>query len=169
MNVSRFPRCAVKLRYQKVNLSDPLMNHYWAAVNVAFDFRDAELAEFGGFDFSKVNDENGKKLMSRLEAFMVHREQRRAENYAFANDYLRAKLGAYGVKTSQLRSENDYWVACEILFAGKVSREGGFTSLLGQINEITKKERAVMVRQNYSRLPAQWMAMKRAIGAARAA
>jgi hypothetical protein len=157
LNLSAYPQCARILQYQRANLSEPSMNHYWAAACVASGQSDALLTEFGGFDFEDRSPANGKRLLARLEEFLTDRSPRSAGNYAFASDGLRSLLGSRGVKTSALKSEDDYWAASEILFPGHISRLGGFTSLYVQITSIPKKQRGALGRANLKHLPAEWL------------
>lgn len=157
LNVSAYPLCAAKLKFQHVNLNEPLMTHYWAAVCVASDMRDEELAEHGGFNFQSKTEENGRKLLSELEKVLRKRSQRRVANYGFAHDGLRSMLGARGVKTSMLKSEDDYWTAAEALFPGYITRGGGMTQLYVQINSIPKKRRQALGFSNLKNLPIEWI------------
>lgn len=157
LNVSAYPLCATRLRFQQANLNDPALTHYWAAVCVATDIRDAELAEHGGFNFNSQTEENGRKLLSELEKLLVSRSQRRAANSAFSHDGLRSMLGARGVKTLMLTGEDDYWTAAETLFPGCITRNGGMTQLYVQINSIPKRRRQALGSSNLKNLPADWI------------
>lgn len=158
INVSAYPLCAGRLHFQKANLSDPLMTKYWAAVCVAYDLSDVQLTDFGGFNFSDRSDANGKKLLKRLEEFLKDKAQRAAANSAYSHNGLRAMFGAYGVKTSKLESENDYWTVAEILFPGAAERNGGLTALYTQISKLPKKARGREARANLAKLQAEWRA-----------
>lgn len=157
LNLSAYPQCERTLRFQRANLNDPLMNHYWAAACVASVQSDTLMTEFGGFNFDDRSPENGKKLMQRMETFLVERSQRAAANHAFASEGLKSLLGSRGVKTSALVSDDDYWLAAETLFPGKINRTGGMSSLYVQITAIPKKERGALGRENLSRLPSGWL------------
>lgn len=157
LNISGYPQCARILKYQFVNMSEPGFNRYWAAVNVASGLPDTQLEAFGGFDFSKRTDENGAKLLSRLEKFLRNRSQRYAKNSFQASESLRAALGARGVRTSMLTSEDDYWCAAELLFPCRIERNGGFSSLYVQISAIPKRERKALANANLRRLPKGWV------------
>lgn len=157
LNLSAYPQCARLLHFQQTNLSDPLMTHYWAAVCVASGQSDTLLTDFGGFNFDDKSPANGKRLLARLEEFLTDRSQRSAGNFAYASEGLKALLGSRGVKTSALKSEDDYWAASEILFPGHISRLGGFTSLYVQITAIPKKQRGALGRANLRLLPVEWL------------
>ncbi len=157
LNVSAYPLCATRLRYQRADLNDPLMSHYWAAVCVADEIRDVELAEFGGFNFESRSAENGKLLMTNLEKLLMQRQQRRAGNSTFASNELRAMIGARGIKTSKLESESDYWTVAETLFAGRIKRTGGMSDLLLQICRINKKDRARLTAANLKNIDPEWL------------
>jgi hypothetical protein len=157
LNVSAYPLCAAKLKFQRADLNDPLMTPYWAAVCVAFDIRDADLAEKGGFNFNSRTDINGKALLSGLEAILRDRSHRTVANAGFAHSGLVALLGSRGVKTSALKSEDDYWTAAETLFPGQITRNGGMTALYVQINAIPKNARKRFVLENLRKLPSEWL------------
>ena len=74
INMSAFPFCARKLKFQRVDLNDPNMSRYWAAVCVASDLVDDQLTDFGGIDFSDRSEQNGRNLLNRLELFLERRE-----------------------------------------------------------------------------------------------
>ena|ERR1044072_5743685 len=157
VSVSAYPLCAKRLGFQRANLSEPTMTKYWAAVCVAVDLMDSQLTEFGGFNFNDMSEKNGGKLLSRLEKFLGRRSKRTVANYGFASEGLKALLGSRGIKTSMLKSEDDYWTAAEILFPGRIKRDGGFSSLYVQIHSIPKKTRQALGRENLRKLPAAWL------------
>ena len=66
-------------------------------------------------------------------------------------------LGSRGVKTSALKTEDDYWKAAETLFPGRIARNGGFTSLAVQIHSIPKKERKRLAAENLRSVPVEWI------------
>lgn len=157
VNVSSYPLCAKRLHFQRANLSDPMMTHYWAAVCVADELTDEELAEHGGINFGNRSPENGKKLMAALEAVLLKRQQKRARGAFTASDQLRAMLGARGVKTSMLHSEDDYWTVAETLFPGATKRDGGMQRLHQQMLAIPKKERKRLADANLRHLKPEWL------------
>lgn len=157
LNVSAYPQCAKILHFQKANLSEAGFSKYWAAVCVVSDLPDAQLTEFGGFDFKDRSDKNGAKLLSRLEEFLTKRAQRYAANSFSASEGLKALLGARGIKTTMLKSEEDYWIAAETLFPGKISRTEGITALYNQIHGIPKKERKRLGTANLKNVRADWV------------
>lgn len=157
INVSPYPQCARILRFQNCNLGEEKFTLYWAAVNVASAQSDDQLADFGGFNFRDKSDSNGRKLLERLEAFLTRKAQRYAKNSVLASDTLKALLGSRGVKTSALKSEDDYWKAAETLFPGRIARNGGFTSLAVQIHSIPKKERKRLGSANLRNIPSEWL------------
>lgn len=157
INVSAYPQCAKILHFQKANLAEAGFTKYWAAVCVVSDLSDSQLTEFGGFDFKDQSDSNGSKLLSRLEKFLTHRSQRYAANSFAASEGLKALLGARGVKTSMLKSEEDYWVAAETMFPGKISRTEGITALYNQIHGIPKKERKRLGTANLKNVRRDWV------------
>lgn len=157
LTLSPYPQCARRLQHQQVNLNEEKFNEYWAAVNVSSELSDAQMTEFGGFDFSDRSVQNGKRLLKRLEEFFVWRSQKYAKNSVLASDTLKALLGSRGVKTSALKSEDDYWKAAETLFPGRIARNGGFTSLAVQIHSIPKKERKRLGSANLRNIPSEWL------------
>lgn len=157
LNVSAYPLCKAKLAYQYANLNDPLMTHYWAAVCVADEISDAALAKHGGFNFDDRSPENGRKLLSELEKFLVKRQQNKASSSVLASEQLKAMLGARGIKTSMMESENDYWTAAETLFPGQIKRNGGTFKLYQQILRIPKKERKRLADANLHKIKPEWL------------
>jgi hypothetical protein len=157
IKVSAYPLCAKRLHFQNVNFSDEKFTEYWAAVNVAYDLPDTQLTDFGGFDFTDRSDKNGRKLLKRLEEFLNNRSQRYAANNFAASEGLKASLGARGVKTSMLKSDDDYWTAAATMFPGCIKRNGGLTSLYAQIHVIPKKKRQALAKENLRKLPADWL------------
>lgn len=157
VNVSAYPQCANRLKFQYASLTDPLMTPYWAAVCVAFDISDKALAEHGGFNFNDISDANGRKLLAELEKFLIKRQQSRASASVLASNELRAMLGGRGIKTSMLTSEDDYWTAAETLFPGRIRRMGGTFALYQQILRIPKKERKRLADANLRRINPEWL------------
>lgn len=157
INVSAYPQCARILHFQKANLAEAGFTKYWAAVCVVSDLSDTQLTEFGGFDFKNRSDSNGAKLLSRLEQFLTRRTQRYAANSFAASEGLKALLGARGVKTSMLKSEEDFWLVAETLFPGKISRTEGITALYNQIHGIPKKERKRLGTANLKNVRRDWV------------
>lgn len=157
ISLAAYPQCATRLRFQRANLNEESFTLYWAAACVAFDLSDTLLTEYGGFNFDDRSDANGKKLLARLESFLTERAQRTAANSVFASEGLKAYLGSRGVKVSMLKSENDFWLAAETLFPGKISRAGGFSSLYVQISSIPKKERQRLGHANLRNVPVEWL------------
>lgn len=157
INVSPYPQCAKKLQFQNCNLNDDKFTPFWAAVNVAFDVPDAQLTRFGGFDFSDRSERNGRKLLKRLEEFFSQRAQRYAGNSFAATEGLKSSLGARGIKTSMLKSEDDYWTAAETLFPGRIKRAEGITALYNQIHSIPKKERRRLAVENIGKVRKDWL------------
>lgn len=157
LNLTAYPQCAQRLHFQRANLNEAGFTNYWAAACVASGLSDTLLTDFGGFDFDDRSDANGKKLLSRLEQFFADGSQRAAGNSVFASEGLKAFLGSRGVKTSELKTEDDYWTAAEILFSGRIKRTGGFSSLYLQIQSIPKKERGALGRSNVHKLPVEWL------------
>lgn len=157
LDVSAYPLCAARLRFQFTNLSEQGMNAYWAAVAIADCFRDAELAEHGGINFGLRTEENGRFILAAMEKLLMKRQQRTVANATFADAGLRSMLGARGVKTSMLTREDDYWTAAETLFPGHIKRNGGAGVLYYQINKIPKKTRKRLATENLCKLPAEWL------------
>lgn len=160
INVSAYPQCAKRLHFQNCNLNDDKFTPFWAAVNVASDIPDASLSKFGGFDFSDRSERNGRKLLSRLEEFFSHRAQRYAANSFAATEGLKSSLGARGIMTSMLASEDDYWTAAETLFPGRIKRAEGITALYNQIHSIPKKERQRLATANFGSIRKEWRSAK---------
>lgn len=165
INVSAFPFCAKRLEWNYTDLRDPAMTKYWAAVIVAEPLEDAELAKFGGFDFSDMSDDNGNKLLGRLEQFLRQRTGKKAISdqggMSVAEASVRAFLGANGVKVSELAGLEDYWTAATTLWPGLIEtkpRIKDIYTLRFQLDRIPRKQRPKVARSNLSKLPANWNA-----------
>jgi hypothetical protein len=157
LNVAAYPHCARILHYQQANLADPAMTYYWAAACVASAQSDTLMTEFGGFNFDDRSPENGKKQLVRMEAFLRDKGHQSARNHTLASEGLKALLGSRGIKTSELKSEDDYWTAAETLFPGHIKRIAGLSSLYTQITAIPKKLRGELGRANLGRIPEEWL------------
>lgn len=157
INVSAYPLCASRLHFQRANLTEDGMTSYWAAVCIADEFTNQELADHGGINFGDHSETNGRKILTAFESLLLARQQRRVGQYAFSHDGLRAMFGARGIMTSKLTSEVDYWTIGETLFPGRIERNGGMAELYAQILRIPKKERKRLATDNLRRLPAEWI------------
>ena len=166
VNVASYPLCAKRLQFQRAKLNDDGMTHYWAAVAVASDLDDEKLTKFGGFDFNDMSEDNGRKLLGRLEQFIkVGLANRKAKsdagNMAAAEMSVRAFLGANGVKVSKLNGIEDYWRASRILWGDLVEENPKVRdvyTLVFQLKQIPKKKRPKTARANVSKLPQEWRA-----------
>lgn len=166
INISAYPRCAKSLHFQRVNMNETGFTLYWAAACVSAEFSDDALDKEGGFNFDDRSDENGARLLAKLEQMLVERSQRtkstrsKFDNKAKTADKdtfnrVTAFLGTYGVKPSLLVTHEDYWNAAAKLWPGKVVKPQALTmdGLLSQIVAIPKKERSAMARANITKLP----------------
>ncbi|ENN86040.1 hypothetical protein RHSP_31761 [Rhizobium freirei PRF 81] len=166
INVSGFPLCAKRLQFQRAKLNDDGMTHYWAAVAVATDLDDEKLTKFGGFDFNDMSEDNGQKLLGRLELFikagLANRKAKSgAGDMTAAETSIRAFLGSNGVKVSKLNGIEDYWRAARILWGDLVQESPKVRdvyTLVFQLNRIPKKQRPKTARANVSKLPQEWRA-----------
>lgn len=165
INVTSFPMCAKRLEFQRVQLDDPAMTTYWAAVNVASNISDEKLAEFGGFDFDDRSEENGLRLLSRLEKYIRQGRDVQAKSdiggMTEAENSVRAFLGAFGVKVSRLSGIEDYWTAARILWPAGIEDRPKIKdvyTLRFQISRLSKKQRSKSARENRGKLPVQWQA-----------
>lgn len=155
INVAHLPRCAKRLEINRTQMSDPLMNDYFAAVIVA-DFCDDEaLAEFGGFDFDNRSPENGAALLARLED-CIQQKRHKVQKLQVPNA-LSAMLGARGIRTSMLKTEADWWTAAETLFPGVSSRKRGLAALHDAIVAIPKKQRKLLADANLHKIRPEWL------------
>lgn len=165
LNVSAYAFCAARLEFNRTDLKDPLMTKYWAAVIVAEPIADEKLAKFGGFDFSDRSDENGDKLLSRLEYFLRQHKAKDAlsdENgMSVAEASVRSYLGANGVKVSKLDGLDDYWTAATALWPDHIEtkpRLKDIYTLRFQLDRIPRKQRPKIAKSNLARLPDDWNA-----------
>ncbi len=171
LNLAAYPQCAQRLHFQRVNLSDELMKPIWAAVCVAEDFKDRDLTQFGGFDFSDYSEENGYRQLARLEQFMASRKAQQ-NTVAFhrkqeaeqkdIRERAKALLGSNGVKVSKIASDDEYWTVAAILWPGLVSKPDDATlpDFIKQVTDIGKKQRPKMARANLKHVPAHLISEK---------
>lgn len=168
INISGYPLCAKRLQFLRAKLNDDGMTSYWAAVAVATDLDDEKLTKFGGFNFNDMSEDNGQKLLGRLEQFirsgLANRKAKSdAGNMTAAETSVRAFLGANGVKVSKLSGVDDYWTAARTLWGDKIETSPKVRdayTLTFQINRIAKKQRSKLARENYAGLPEAWRARK---------
>lgn len=165
IDVSAYPACAARLRFQRTNISEEGMTLFFAAVCVADGFSDETLAKFGGFNFEDRSDENGRKLLARLEAMIGKgRAQSTADETKEAEVSVTARLGAYGVKMSRLYTLEDYWLAATTLFGSDcIARQPkvrDIVTLHRLISAIPKKQRSKLARMNFKKLPSDWTSEK---------
>lgn len=168
IDMSAYPRCLASLHFQRCNLAETGFTLYWAAACVSAEFSDDVLEKAGGFNFDDRSDENGARLLSRLEQMLAERQQRSKGKHARRNeakktqssdkqtfDRVTAFLGTYGVKPSLLITHEDYWNAAAKLWPGKIVKPAALTmdGLLSQIVAFPKKERSALARANIIKLP----------------
>ena len=165
INIAGYPLCAKRLQFQRAQMSDPLMNEYWAAVCVATDLDDGKLHAFGGFDFGERSAENGKQLLARLEQFISaglgEKSGKRGGPVSADEVSVRSLLGAYRVKVSKLNGLDDYWTAATTLWPSlreENPKLRDIQSLRSQITSIPKKSRSSSARANFAALPDNWKA-----------
>ncbi|OCJ12497.1 hypothetical protein A6U86_05600 [Rhizobium sp. AC27/96] len=168
INVSGFPLCAKRLQFQRAKLNDGGMTAYWAAVAVAADLDDEKLTQFGGFNFNDMSEDNGQKLLGRLEQFiragLANRKAKSdVSNVTAAESSVRAFLGSNGVKVSKLNGIEDYWKAARLLWGDLVEetpKVRDVYTLVFQLVRIPKKQRPRLARKNIAALPAEWRAKR---------
>jgi hypothetical protein len=166
INVSAHTFCAARLKFQRCDLRDPAFTKYWAAVNIATDLDDEKLTEFGGFDFTDKSEENGERLLARLEQFIrtkVGGRKAKSDvgNMTAAENSVRAFLGSNGVRVGKLDGVEDYWKAARILWGDLVEvnpKVRDVYTLVFQLNRIPKKTRPKLARSNAAKLPSDWRA-----------
>lgn len=165
LNVSAYPFCAKRLEWNRTDLRDPSMTKYWAAVIVAGPLEDEDLAKFGGFNFSDMSDENGDKLLGRLEQFLRQHNGKKALSdqggMSAAEASVRSFLGANGVKVSKLDGLDEYWIAATTLWPGLIEtkpRIKDIYTLRFQLDRIPRKKRPKIAKANLAKLPAAWCA-----------
>jgi hypothetical protein len=160
-NPERFPRCTAYLKGMGCRFTDSAWNNYWAAVLLADTFNDKELLAVG-VDYNLLN---GSELLRRLESLFSGPRSRVACYGSKAKremdsraPELVAYLGSRGVKTSALKSDDDFVKAARILwpFMDKAIR---YDQLLGQIMSMSKKTRRT-ANANLGKLPPDWRGAK---------
>lgn len=155
MSLATLPLCAARLGWNFTKFEDPAMNEYWAAVIVADFCHDDALAAFGGFDFEDRSVENGKLLLARLEQ-CIRAKKHKMPKFEAPED-LRALLGSRGVKTTELKTADEFWKAAETLFPGFIERANDIHAIAWQIRKIDKKQRKALADANLRKLPIEWL------------
>lgn len=155
MSFATLPLCAARLGWNFTKFEEPAMNEYWAAVIVADFCHDEALAEYGGFNFEDRSVENGKRLLSRLEQ-CIRAKKHKVQKFVPPED-LKALLGSRGVKTSELKTADDFWNAAETLFHGFIHRVSDINAIAWQIRKIDKKKRKALADANLRKLPVEWL------------
>lgn len=145
MNVAAHPRCSAYLTGMRVNVHDPAITDWQAAVIVAdAAFTDDELEAAGTVSFpsGSNNERDGARILGSLEALMRDRTKMRLPKPEM--EALKAFLGARGVKVSKLGGSGDFWRVAQILWPDHVKRtaKGRLEDLLWQIRQMTKKQRS---------------------------
>lgn len=150
-----YPRCKRRLDLNFTRYDDPAMSNYWAAVIVADFCQDEALTEFGGFNFDDKSAANGARLLYRLEQ-LLKAGKRKVIKFV-PDQALVSLLGSRGVKTSELKTADDFWRVGQTLFPGFVSRTKSIHDLAYQIRKIPKKKRKALADANFRRLPENWV------------
>lgn len=70
---------------------------------------------------------------------------------------LNALLGVYGVMTSRLMSNQDYWTCAKALWGKKITGFGEVLELQKQIKGMSKQERRNLAVKNIKNLPEQFI------------
>lgn len=70
---------------------------------------------------------------------------------------LNALLGVYGVSTSRLQSNQDYWVCAKALWPHLSAADGWLEALQSQIKAMSKTARKTMARANMRNVPARFL------------
>lgn len=156
MHLAAFPRCAAYLKGMQVRLDDASMTNYFGAVILSEKWTDAQLVEAGGVDFST---RDGDALLSRFEALLrapaVTVRQVVAANTERDRAQLQAYLGSRGVKTSALKSDDDYLKAVHVLWPF-IDCRISVDRLHLQLASMSKKVRA-QANSNLKKLPPEWV------------
>lgn len=165
IDVSPYPMCAARLKFFRANLSEPSLTYYWAAVAIVADMSDKALKRFGGFNFSDKSEENGKRLLARLDQFIRNGLPKKAKSdqggMTPAENSVRAMLGANGIKVSKLAGVDDYWTAARALWPDHVEerpRVADIYTLNFQLQKIPKKARGKLAKANLHVVQQAWRA-----------
>ena len=70
---------------------------------------------------------------------------------------LNALLGVYGVSTSRLQSNQDYWTCAQALWPHLSAADGSLEALQSQIKDMSKTARKTMARANMCNVPARFL------------
>lgn len=70
---------------------------------------------------------------------------------------LNALLGVYGVMTSKLMSNQDYWTCAKALWGSRITGFGEVLELQKQIKALSKQDRARMAKANIKNLPPNFL------------
>ena len=165
IDVSPYPMCAARLNFYRANIAEQGFTYYWAAVALVADISDKALKRFGGFDFSDKSDENGKRLLARLDQFIRKSLPKKAKSgkgrMIPAEASVRAILGANGIKVSKLGGITDYWIAAQSLWPDHVEvrpKVADITALNLQLQSIPKKVRGRSAKANIRFARDEWRA-----------
>jgi hypothetical protein len=70
---------------------------------------------------------------------------------------LNALLGVYGVRTSLLQSNQDYWTCAKALWPEVSDKDASLASLQAQIKAMTKTHRKKEAKANICRVPIRFL------------
>lgn len=70
---------------------------------------------------------------------------------------LNALLGVYGVSTSRLQSNQDYWTCAKALWPNLSAANASLEALQSQIKAMSKTARKTMARANMRNVPARFL------------
>lgn len=165
IDVSPYPMCAARLKFFRANLAEQGFTYYWAAVAIVADISDKALKRFGGFDFADKSDDNGKRLLARLDQFIKNGLPKKAKSdkggMSAAEASVRAMLGANGIKVSKLAGVDDYWAVARVLWPGHVDERpkvADVYTLNFQLQKIPKKARGRSAKVKLHLVRAEWRA-----------
>jgi hypothetical protein len=156
INWIKFPQCAERIKWSRTKRDG--LEPYVAAVLVASYCHDDALTAFGGFNFDDTSDQNGLRLLERLEACIGAGKHK--DKYRDFPNSLVSLIGARGVRTSELKSKADFVLCGQALFSPDVSGDVTFDGLEEVIRAIPKRRRKELADRNAPFLPADWIGKK---------
>jgi len=153
MNLTAFPRCAAYLKGMQIRMDDESMTNYSGAVILSEKWTDEQLVEAGGVDFST---RDGDAILTRFEALLSRTVREMVDANRERNRIsLLAYIGSRGVRTSALKTDDDFLRAVHTLWPF-IDRRIPVSEIHSQLASMSKKVRA-QANANLKKLPPEWV------------